>query len=138
MINDIIREARTWIGTPFRHGQSVKGSGCDCVGFVIGVGKASGMVPAGYRPPVYSSQHTLHRDDSTLKAELAVFADELPKRTPPREGDIIVFHWARAPGHAGIYTDNGTIIHASMPKRSVVEQPLREIASYIDSIWRMK
>lgn len=134
----LIDEARSWIGTPFRHGQSVKGSGCDCVGFIIGVGKATGMVPEEYRPPVYSAQHTLHRDDSILKAELAAFATEQPKGTPPQKGDIIVFHWARTPGHAGICAGGGTIIHASMPKRTVVEQPLREIAQYIDSVWRIK
>jgi NlpC/P60 family putative phage cell wall peptidase len=36
----ILAEARTWIGTPYRHQASVKGVGCDCFGLIRGVWRA--------------------------------------------------------------------------------------------------
>lgn len=35
---DIVREARTWIGTPFSHQVSLKGVACDCIGLIKAVG----------------------------------------------------------------------------------------------------
>jgi cell wall-associated NlpC family hydrolase len=39
----IIAEARTWIGTPWRHQAYQKGVGCDCAGLIRGVGNALGI-----------------------------------------------------------------------------------------------
>ncbi len=36
----IISEARSWIGTPYRHQASLKGAGCDCLGLVRGIWRA--------------------------------------------------------------------------------------------------
>lgn len=33
----IVAAARSWMGTPYRHGASVRGVGCDCLGLVRGV-----------------------------------------------------------------------------------------------------
>lgn len=35
--SDIVAEARTWIGTPFKPHRREKGVGCDCIGFLIGI-----------------------------------------------------------------------------------------------------
>jgi len=34
---EILRAARRWIGTPYRHQASLRGAGCDCLGLVRGV-----------------------------------------------------------------------------------------------------
>lgn len=49
---DIVREAETWIGTPFRHAASVKGQGVDCGLFVLRTMQALGLAPEG-DPPAY-------------------------------------------------------------------------------------
>lgn len=36
----LVAEARSWIGTSYRHQASVKGVGCDCLGLVRGVWRA--------------------------------------------------------------------------------------------------
>ena len=36
----VVAEARSWIGTPYRHQASLKGVGCDCLGLVRGVWRA--------------------------------------------------------------------------------------------------
>lgn len=34
---EVIAEARGWLGTPWHHQASLKGVGCDCIGFIRGV-----------------------------------------------------------------------------------------------------
>lgn len=49
----IVIEARSWLGTPYRHQASVKGVGCDCLGLVRGVWRAViGIEPES--PPPYA------------------------------------------------------------------------------------
>ena len=36
----LVAEARSWIGTPYRHQASLKGVGCDCLGLLRGVWRA--------------------------------------------------------------------------------------------------
>lgn len=36
----IVAEARSWLGTPYRHQASLKGVGCDCLGLVRGIWRA--------------------------------------------------------------------------------------------------
>ena len=36
---DVVRMARTWLGTPYHHQGRVKGAGVDCGGLVIGVAR---------------------------------------------------------------------------------------------------
>ena len=43
--NQIVTEALEWLGTPWFHGQSLKGIGTDCVGFIAGVGIKVGFLP---------------------------------------------------------------------------------------------
>lgn len=38
--NAIIQEARTWLGTPFKHQGRLKGQGVDCLGLLVGVAAA--------------------------------------------------------------------------------------------------
>lgn len=50
----IVRAARGWIGTPYRHQASLRGAGCDCLGLLRGVwrevlGEEPEAVPA-YAP----------------------------------------------------------------------------------------
>ena len=39
---DLVREADEWLDTPWAHGQSVKGKGADCVGFLRGIARFVG------------------------------------------------------------------------------------------------
>ena len=37
---NIVAEARAWIGTPYLHQASLRGAGCDCLGLVRGLWRA--------------------------------------------------------------------------------------------------
>jgi hypothetical protein len=42
----IVAEARSWIGTPWKHNQIAKGAGADCLGFLAGIAFALGYADA--------------------------------------------------------------------------------------------
>ena len=46
---DVVAEARSWIGTPYRLYQARRGVAVDCMGFPMAVGQALGLLPASLR-----------------------------------------------------------------------------------------
>jgi NlpC/P60 family putative phage cell wall peptidase len=109
---DIVAEARAWIGTPYRHQASLKGVGCDCLGLVRGVWRGLlGEEPE--RAPPYSPdwaealrQETLAQ--ASARHLLPVALDAF------RPGDVLLFRWrAHLPAkHMAIVGKPDTMIHA--------------------------
>jgi cell wall-associated NlpC family hydrolase len=113
---DVIAEARKWIGTRWVH-QGRSPMGVDCAGMVVLVGQALGLRAEdmlGYR----------RSPDGVL------FREHIIKQTTfepqPRPGSIGLFREAAFPTHTGIFaTDsegNLTLIHAYMPHGKVMEE----------------
>ncbi len=108
----IVAEARSWIGTPYRHQASLKGVGCDCLGLLTGVwrevtGAEFGSVPA-YTPDWAEAlgRETFAEGARNMLCEIAPAEAEA--------GDIVLFRWrAHLPAkHAAILTGDGRMIHA--------------------------
>lgn len=115
--DDILREAREWIGTPYRHQASCKGAGADCLGLVRGTWRALyGREPE--TPPPYSRDWAeADPRESFLSAARRHMRECDPARAGP--GDVLLFRWRDgAPvKHAGILscaplTGDARIIHA--------------------------
>ncbi|MGI6245175.1 MAG: peptidase P60 [Pseudochelatococcus sp.] len=103
----IVAEARSWIGTPYRHQAALKGVGCDCLGLVRGVWAALCGEPPE-TPPPYSADwaeaggiETLR--DAARRHLLPVAGDAM------RAGDVLLFRWrAHVPAkHLAIVTEAG-------------------------------
>ncbi|HEY8267920.1 MAG TPA: NlpC/P60 family protein [Xanthobacteraceae bacterium] len=108
----IIAEARSWIGTPYRHQASLKGMGCDCLGLVRGVWRAlNGPEPEA--APAYSADWAEAGGKESLAAAAArhLVPVELADATP---GDVLLFRWrAHLPAkHAAILVAADRIVHA--------------------------
>ncbi len=108
----IVDEARSWIGTKYHHQACVKGSGCDCLGLVRGVYQnITGQAPE--KPPAYSKDWA-----ETLQQETLIDAAERHLVRVDKEdlqaGNVIIFRFKpRAMAkHAGILTSSDTMIHA--------------------------
>ena len=106
MNEDVVIEARTWLGTPWHHHQKCKHYGCDCVGLLMGVADNTG-VPRGevanyYRTPVEDSLY------QELKSRYSEIREE-----EIEPGDIVLFEINRLPRHVAIISYNGYMIHAS-------------------------
>lgn len=124
---EIVAEARSWLGTPFIWQQSAKGRGCDCKGLVWGVARELGLPEAAsLYASIRGEYHT--RVDSRLL--LKGMAETFAPADEPRPGDVLVLRVAGRPQHLGIMTEPARFIHtyAGGPSR-VVESPLT-------SVWR--
>ena len=118
---DVIAEARTWAGTPFHHQARLKGVGCDCIGLVLGVGRALGLLPPGLDATGYARQP----DGSSLRDGFDRYGVPLAIEQV-RPGDILLMRIRRDPQHVGILLPGGAIIHAHSAVGRVVEVPLDE------------
>jgi NlpC/P60 family putative phage cell wall peptidase len=108
----IIAEARSWIGTPYRHQASCKGVGCDCLGFLRGVWReAIGTEPE--LPPPYSADWAEASNRETLAEAARRHLTEIPLNAI-EPGDILLFRWReRLPAkHCAILVSADRMIHA--------------------------
>ena len=104
---DIIREARTWVGTPFRHQGRIKGVAGDCAAPVQCVANALGISDFVIRN--YGREPVPEKMRKVLEEKLDPV--EKNKMAP---GDILWMRFgSNKPSHLAILTDTGTIIHAN-------------------------
>lgn len=86
-----LAEARAWLGTPYRHGASVKGVGADCLGLVRGAARAVGLTHV--EPPPYRPDWAEVLDgEPLLEALRARLVEITPDDALP--GDVLVFRMA--------------------------------------------
>ena len=116
-MNKTIKEARTWIGTPFHHQGRVKSVGVDCAGLIVGVARELGIFDhqfVGYgREP----------NNGMLEKELSKYCERINSIKP---GCILLMRFKTEPQHLAIYTDENTIIHAYQSIGKCIEHTLDE------------
>jgi len=114
--SDIEREARTWLGTPYRHQARVKGVGVDCAGV-----PEMTLLALGFAPD-YVPQRDYARDPNSgrMRKLLDQYLISVPK-AEMQQGDIGWFAWANEPQHLGVITSRGTVIHSYGSVGKVVE-----------------
>ncbi|MFZ1812901.1 MAG: NlpC/P60 family protein [Rhizobiaceae bacterium] len=119
----LVAEARTWLGTPYRHQASVKGMGCDCLGLLRGVWRnVLGFEPVSV--PAYTTDWGSAEASETILEGARRILDPVMTGVP-RAGDVIVFRWrANAVArHMGLASGPSSFIHA-WEKAGVVEAAL--------------
>lgn len=108
----IVAEARSWIGTPYRHQASLKHVGCDCLGLVLGVWKALyGALPE--QPPPYTPDWAeAGASEPLIEAALRHLAPRTGAAIAP--GEILIFRWRAhvAAKHLAIATTPDRMVHA--------------------------
>lgn len=145
---DLIAEARTWIGTPWIHQGRLKGIATDCVGVVICVPRALGLMPpdfdiTGYardpQPQVMIGYLELYLD-RVEPGDQPVAPTPHASRLPPgaRGGDVLLVVPRRVPQHLQILTFDGTVIGAIDRRRGVREHILDTERYPIASVWRYR
>ena len=123
---EIVNEARQWIGCKWIHQACVRGVACDCVGLGRGVHEQlTGDAFVGDYD--YPATWHLFKEDEKLYQECRKYLDEIPV-TKARAGDIILFGFReRFPAHhLAILTGDRTIIHSYMDVGAVVETAYNE------------
>ena len=102
----IVQEARSWIGTPYQYGGTTS-SGIDCSGFTMRVMEQFGV----YLPRTTTAQYAV---GTVSDAEA---------------GDLVFFtNGGTGIAHNGIATGEGTVIHAGY--EGVTETPMQYLQGY--------
>ena len=125
----IVAEARSWIGTPYRHQASLKGAGCDCLGLIRGVYRAfCGPEKEPITP--YSPYWAEETGQETLRDAARRHLTEIDPASyrdgvPLDAGDVILIRMRdRGPAkHAAITSGPDSIIHA-YERHAVAEDAL--------------
>jgi len=108
----IVAEARSWLGTRYRHQASLKHVGCDCLGLVRGVWRnCIGDEPE--LPPPYAPDWAEAHGEETL-AQAAMRHLVRVETSAIDTGDVLLFRWREGliAKHVAIATGEGTMIHA--------------------------
>ncbi len=123
---DIVREARTWIGTPFSHQGSLKGVACDCIGLIKAVGmqfKLMDYDPNSAEALSYAN-YSMMPDSKRMREALSRWFISIPVQDA-EVADFYFMAWGREPQHVALITDHG-IIHSYSGAGKVVEHGMDE------------
>jgi cell wall-associated NlpC family hydrolase len=113
---EVVREARSWVGVPFRH-QGRDRNGVDCWGLPVVVLRELGALPAGF--------DTTHYPRSPSPGDLEARLVYCTPLAEPMPGCLIGIRWQRTGAHVAIYTDTDTLIHALERHQKVIEHGFR-------------
>lgn len=121
---DAVAEARSWLGTPFKHQASLKGVGCDCIGLIRGVGTALGLVDYDEKSDKAKPflNYRLMPDSKKMRQGLRTFLVPIDV-IDAKPGDIFFMAWTKEPQHVAFISDHG-IIHSYSAIGKVVEHGL--------------
>lgn len=133
----IADEARTWVGTPYQHQQSLKGIAVDCIGLIRGVARNVGL-----DDPFSSGNAREYEGYSRMpNAMLLIQAcDEFMNRIKQSEatlGDVLLFNFIDRgigdPQHFGL-------VSQTYPVQYMIHSlaPFRVVEHVIDGNWRKR
>ena len=126
--DDIVAEARGWIGTPYRHQASARGAGCDCLGLLRGVWRVCLGVEPEVLPPYSADWDEIAKQEVLLNAARFHLVERSYEQLSP--GDVILFRMRQkaVAKHLGICSEVGRVtrfVHA-YAGHGVVENSLSE------------
>lgn len=115
-VDEVLRVARSWLGTSFAHQGRQKGIRCDCIGLVIEVCREVGLVQAAGLPADWDHVgYGRFPDSYSLTLHLLAYLQPVTRQTM-QVGDVALFKVATGqPAHMGILGDGATpfsLIHA--------------------------
>jgi cell wall-associated NlpC family hydrolase len=110
---NIIKEANTWIGTPYKHFSSVKGAGADCALFIMRVYANCGLIKYK-QPEFYANDWSLHNPKREIFREIVLQSCHQIEEKQLKKGDIILYQFGKAMSHGAILMDNDMIIHSEV------------------------
>lgn len=121
----VVKEALSWLGTPYHHKQHVKGAGVDCVWFPIMCYRPYDLLPADFDPGFYTRDWFLHKSAEIYLNGVEQHARKIEEKDA-QIADFAMISMGRTISHGAILLGDGMIIHASAPNKKV------EIASILE------
>jgi cell wall-associated NlpC family hydrolase len=129
----VIKEACTWIGTPFHPESRLKGVGIDCGTFLLEVFERVGMLPHTELEHRAHDWH-VHSTDAIYLREILKYAHRVESPLP---GDIALFQYGKQAAHGAIVIEWPTIvIHASLIEKRVTKANITSALSRVQGFYR--
>jgi cell wall-associated NlpC family hydrolase len=136
--HDIIMEAKSWVGTPWKHGVARKGWGTDCGQFIVAMCQTFGWVAPDFKTLPYHQDYALHNNRSLMReALLRSGAVEIADKTAIQVGDILLFQNGQCEAHTGIAVSATYFVHSYI-LTGVVTDPVARFAKDHVSTWRLR
>jgi NlpC/P60 family putative phage cell wall peptidase len=132
--DQVVTEARTWIGTPYHHMADVKGAGVDCAMLLVRIYCDLKFAPP-FDPRPYARDWMLHQTEEKYIGWLEKYCVRVPE---PDAGDIILYKFGKTASHGAICVNEGLMIHAYAPSRRVELREQRVIEGKLHSYWSLK
>jgi len=108
----VVKEALTWVGTPYRGHSCVKGAGTDCGQLLYGIFRALQLVPEVVLPKDYSLQVALHQVSTEYVDFIRRFMREIPEALVS-PGDVVVYELGLSYAHGALVLEwPGFVIQA--------------------------
>jgi cell wall-associated NlpC family hydrolase len=125
--DQIIAEARKWIGTPFRHDAEVLGAGCDCAHLINAVYSKVGAIHHVKFPQYHADfwKHAKYPEMHIVETMKKVGFKEITA-AQVKPGDVVVLYIGKCWAHCLILTGPHTAIEAWPTKAKVAEINIRE------------
>ncbi len=109
----ISKEAKEWIGTPYKHFSSVKGAGADCGLFIMKVYENVGLI-VYKQPDFYPLDWAYHRPTGELFERIVASYCVETTEEKAGLGDIILYKFGKVLSHASIIVEDEMIIHSEV------------------------
>ncbi|MBU3640021.1 NlpC/P60 family protein [Polynucleobacter sp. AP-RePozz3-80-G7] len=109
-MNAILKEAYSWMGTPYHVHGRIKGAGVDCATLLCEVYETVGLIPH-VDPGYYTPDWHLHRAEEKYLGWLYQYGTEIDK---PEPGDVAIWKIGRCFSHGAIVVNETTIIHSHL------------------------
>lgn len=133
----VVANALTWVGTPFRHAQCVKGRGVDCAMSLIEWFSSQGVIDR-FDPRPYPASWFLHRGEERFLEGIAKYADPLPAGDEPRPADIALYRYGRCVSHGALIVDETFVVHACAAARQVERRERSALLEALAGYWRVR
>ncbi len=108
----LVREAATWLGTPYHTNGDIKGAGVDCGMILIRTFANVGAIQF-FDPRPYPEQWSFTQKTELYLNTIKRFAAQ--EVSAPLPGDVAVFKIGNCYGHGALVTSWPDIIHANPP-----------------------
>lgn len=136
----IVAEARTWMGTHYRHQARAKGVGVDCIGMIGMTALACGVSGAQeWREDRAMHSYGRQPDPIFLANACARFLDPV-QVSAAGLGDVLVLAFRRQPQHFALISRDAPkyVIHAYLQRRQVVENGLPIAGATVLRAYRLR
>jgi cell wall-associated NlpC family hydrolase len=114
--NQVVQEALTWLGTPWRHGACIKNVGVDCGQFIRACFES---ITGPIDIESYNQDWALHRSEEKFLKYFETYAHKAEYKIG-LPADVALFKYGRCLSHAAIIIKWPTIIHSHFYVGSVV------------------